>query len=212
MFKYVINKKLAEETGIHSGDGSMNIYKGVSTYTLACHHIDDKEYMDTFLVPLYDEIYDIKPKARRWSKGSYGFRIHDKKIIGFKHDILGLPYGKKSHIEIPSAILKRTDLMKAFIKGFVDTDGGINTFLANQKKVYPRIEMCNTSIELVNQINRSLLDLGFKTSIWTVNHNKPGWRTALRLTVNGFHMLKKWKKEIGFSNPKNIEKLDKLGI
>ncbi len=42
MFKYKINEDLAEETGIHAGDGSMNIYSGISSYTLACHHIDDK--------------------------------------------------------------------------------------------------------------------------------------------------------------------------
>ena len=44
---YKINEDLAEETGIHIGDGSMNIYNGVHAYTIACHHIDDRRYMDS---------------------------------------------------------------------------------------------------------------------------------------------------------------------
>jgi hypothetical protein len=33
MSKFRIDEDLAEETGIHVGDGSMNIYNGVYTYT-----------------------------------------------------------------------------------------------------------------------------------------------------------------------------------
>ena len=73
----------------------MNIYNGVYSYTLACHHIDDKEYMNNYLIPLYERIYGIKPKGRIWSQGTYGFRIHNRQIIEFKRDILGLPMGKK---------------------------------------------------------------------------------------------------------------------
>ena len=212
MFKYKINKDLAEETGIHIGDGSMNIYGGVYTFTLACHHIDDKEYIDSHIVELYKKIYGINPKVRMWSKGAYGFRIHNKSVVEFKRNVLGLPLGKKRDIEIPNKFLEKKELKKAFLRGFADTDGGINTFLANKKKIYPRIEMCNISKKLMNQVNSILKEFGFRTSIWTVNKNKPHWNEALRLTINGFEMLDKWKKEIGFNNPKNIKKLRKLGI
>ena len=210
MFKYKINKDLAEETGIHIGDGSMNIYSGVYSYTLACHHIDDKEYMDYHLIPLYERIYGVKPKGREWSKGTYGFRIHNRNIVEFKRDVLGLPMGKKDNINIPSQILEEKNLRKAFLRGFVDTDGGINTFLANKRKVYPRIEMCNVSKNLMKSINTILREFGFRTSTWVTNSNKEKWNEVSRLSINGFGMLKKWKEEIGFSNPKNIKKSDKL--
>jgi len=57
-----------------------------------------------------------------------------------------------------------------------------------------------------------LKEFGFRTSIWTVNKHKTKWNEALRLTINGFKMMEKWNKEIGFSNPKNTNKLKKLKI
>lgn len=209
---YEINEDLAEETGIHIGDGSMNVYRGIYSYTLACHYIDDKEYINNIVVPLYEKIYGVRPNVRIWSKGAYGFRIHSQKVVNFKSDILNLPLGKKSSIKIPIQILKKENLRKAFLRGFVSTDGSVNTFLANKRKVYPRIEMCNVSKELMNQINKILTELGFKTSMWTINKNKPGWREGLRLTVNGFGMLEKWNNEIGFNNPKQTKKVMQLLI
>ena len=72
--------------------------------------------------------------------------------------------------------------------------------------------MCNTSKELMLQINTILINLGYKTSIWTINKNKPNWEEGLRLTINGFSMLSKWNKEIGFPNQKHQEKLKNIGI
>src|SRR3989338_3612252 len=125
---YKISEDLAEETGIHIGDGSMNIYSGVYCYTLACHHIDDREYMDGYIVNLYERLYGLKPKPRMWSKGAYGFRIHNEQIVRFKREILKLPYGKKKEIIIPDQILMKMKLQKAFLRGFIDTDGSVNTF------------------------------------------------------------------------------------
>lgn len=212
MIKYIINENLAEETGIHVGDGSMNIYNGVYTYTFAGHHVDDKDYIDNYVIPLYKKIYGLKIKPKMWSKGAYGFRIHNKDIVSFKNEILNLSLGKKTIIEIPKQILNEDKLRKAFLRGFVSTDGSINTFLANKTKIYPRIEMCNVSKKLMLQINEILKELEFKTSVWTINKNKPNWNEGLRLTLNGFEMLKKWDREIGFPNPKHQEKLKILGI
>ena len=207
-----MNEELAEETGIHVGDGSMNIYNGVSCYTLACHHIDDREYIDSFVVPLFKRVYGILPKARNRSKGAYGFRIHNSKIVDFKNKQLCLPLGKKSLIEVPESIRYCPRLFKAFLRGFVDTDGGINTFLANKKDVYPRIELSNVSYDLMLQVYVFLKELGFRVAFWNVDANVANWRAYSRMSINGFEMLAKWKKEIGFHNPKNIRKLKELGI
>ena len=62
----------------------------------------------------------------------------------------------------------------------------------------------------MKEINKILRDLGFRTSMWVTNSNKTRWNDISRLSINGFEMLKKWKDEIGFSNPKNIKKSEKL--
>ena len=74
MVNYKIGCDLAEETGIHVGDGSINIYNGNFCYTVACHKEDDKNYVDNYILPLIKRIYHKSPKARIWSKGTYGFR------------------------------------------------------------------------------------------------------------------------------------------
>ena len=100
--------------------------------------------------------------------------------------------------------------MRAFIRGFFATDGSLNTFLANKKTIYPRIEMCNVSKKLIMQINDFLVQSGFRTSTWVINKNKKTWNEGLRLTITGFEMLKKWQDEIGFVNPKQIRKASTL--
>lgn len=49
-----INKELAEETGLHIGDGSMNFYKQKEklrgTYLLRGHLVDDKEHYNNRII------------------------------------------------------------------------------------------------------------------------------------------------------------------
>jgi len=203
--KYVINTDLAEEIGMHVGDGSMNIYNGVYSFTLACHHIDDKEFMDNYVVPLYTKIYGVKIKPRLWSKGTYGFRIHNKEMVEFKHS-LGLPLGRKDNIAIPEIILNTDSLLKAFLRGFMATDGSVNQFMANKKTTYPRIQLSNVSLELMKQIDVALRRFGFRVTVWTTSCNYPRWNKSNRISINGYNQLRKWHDEIGFINLKQEKK------
>lgn len=198
---YRMNENIAEETGMHVGDGSMNIYKGVYCYTLACHHIDDKEFMDSYVIPLYHKIYTVKIYPRMWSKGTYGFRIHNKELVEFKHS-LGLPLGKKDNISIPEIILNDDSLLKAFIRGFMATDGSVNTFMANKRTIYPRIQLSNVSEKLMKQIASALKRFDFQVTVWSFDYKDYGWNKSYRISLNGHIQLKKWHDEIGFINPK----------
>ena len=122
---YVISEALAEEAGIHTGDGSMNVYPlpNGPYYTVACHHIEDKAYMDNIVLPLIRQIYGKTPKPRFWSQGTYGFRMRSWEIIQFKHQTLGFPLGKKERIRIPQIFRNDKKLMYAFLRGLFDTDG-----------------------------------------------------------------------------------------
>jgi len=200
-----MNKDVAEETGMHVGDGSMNIYKNVYCYTLACHHIDDKEFMDNYVIPLYHKIYTVKIYPRLWSKGTYGFRICNKELVEFKHS-LGLPFGKKDNIFIPESILNDDLLLKAFIRGFMATDGSVTTFIANKRRLYPRIQLTNVSELLMSQVTKALKKFGFKVTVWVCSYNYPQWNKSHRISINGQIQLKKWHDEIGFINPKQERK------
>ena len=59
-----LTSELAEETGIHIGDGSMNFYKARNKlkglYQLRGHINDDKEHYDKRIKYLYKKIYGHK--------------------------------------------------------------------------------------------------------------------------------------------------------
>lgn len=212
MIQYKINKDLAEETGIHVGDGSMNFYKGNGhVYTVACHKDDDRDYMDNHILPLIKRIYGKEPKPRNWSQGTYGFRICSKDIIKFKNEVLELPLGKKTNIKIPSIILKDKKLMKHFIMGLFDTDGSLTLWKTNNK-LYPRIYFSNISKNLVKQVKEFLLKEGFRVTEWETEYVEKNWNKAYKLSINGEKMLIKWIKEIGFNNSKHIRKLGSLKL
>jgi hypothetical protein len=203
--EFIINEALAEETGIHIGDGSMNIYQGHNgpCYTVVGHHINDKEYIDTVVLPLIKEVYGKNPKPRLWSQGTYGFRIRSEEIIRFKHNVLGLPLGKKMNITIPVLISGDSSLMRACIRGIADTDGSINLEKKNGKN-YPRIFITNTSEPLMRQIQAFLAQEGLRIQSWS--HPQKEWRRIHKIAINGVAMLALWNSKIGFHNPNHIRK------
>lgn len=83
--------QLAEETGIHIGDGSMGIYSSKGIYSLAGHPIDDRDYFDRHIVPLYKRLYNAEVHIREWSRAR-GFQICSNELIEYKSK-LGLSLG-----------------------------------------------------------------------------------------------------------------------
>jgi len=212
MLKYELNEDLAEETGIHVGDGSINIYKGNHNfYTVACHWEDDKEYMDNFILPLIKRIYGKTPKPRYWSKGTYGFRICSIDIVKFKNSVLGLPLGKKKDISIPPVFKNDRKLVTSFLRGLFETDGSVTLWKTNNK-LYPRIYFSSISKKLVEEVKQILTEYGFRVTYWETQPRNVNWSRIYKLSINGEAMLIKWAEEIGFNNPKNIKKLGILGI
>jgi len=206
---YAMTEELAEETGVHIGDGSMNIYapSNGACYTVACHHIDDKEYMNSCILPLIKTVYGLTPKPRAWSKGTYGFRIHSLEVVTFKHEVLHLPLGKKIDIRIPGAILECPSLMCSCIRGIADTDGSLYMGLKNGK-LYPRIFITSTSEPLIVQIRDFLLLHGFRVQYWS--HSQKQWRRIHKIAINGPSMLALWMRTIGFHNPKHLRKAQRF--
>lgn len=63
------SNKLAEETGIHIGDGSMNLYKGnrYGDYSYSGHAVDDKEF-GKYFIELMKRLYNLWPSYERIQK------------------------------------------------------------------------------------------------------------------------------------------------
>jgi len=199
-FPQKITPDLAEEIGIHIGDGSMNIYKKSSMYSLEGHINDDREYFIKNIAPLFERVYNLKVRLReRKCAGVFGFQIGSKGLIAFKQSI-GLPLGYKDNIEIPKIILNSNkEIMSAFIRGLFDTDGGI--YLEKKYgKLYPRIQLVNKSHILMQQVEKMLKEF-FEFNLSSRIEDK-----YIRLIIRGNDNFLKWMKIIGTNNPKNVKK------
>ncbi len=206
-----LTKELAEETGIHVGDGSLYMSKkGTDTkyvYNISGGY-DDELYFQEFVIPLIYRLYHIHPLIYKPKKGkSIELRYQSKALAHFKKS-LGLPVGKKDFIETPKFILS-SPFRLDFIRGLFDTDGCLS-FKKKHKNVkyYPVIDITSKSFELINQISKILHKQSFTTSkiISETRLRNKTLCTNNRIYLYGKKNLIKWMNLIGTSQPKNIKK------
>ena len=207
-----ITPLLAEEIGLHLGDGSMNYYNGRGFYQLRGHISDDKKHYQLRIKNMYKELFNIDVSLREMpSSNVYGFQIWSDKLVDYKHRVLGLPLGKKSKFQIPTEIITSAKLSRSFLRGYFDTDGCL--YIENKRgKPYPRIEMASISKEFTNQLNRIMLKMGFRTTHYKENRRKYGWKDIYRIITRGNEMTRKWFLEIEPRNPKHIMKFSELKL
>ena len=211
----ILSKDLAEEIGIHVGDGSLGIYKngGSLKYSYVISgNIGDELYIDKFVVPLLYRLYHIKPSIYKpKNKKSIELHYQSKVIVYFKKVFFNLPFGKKDGIVIPKRIMN-SDLKLDFIRGLFDTDGCL-CFKKRHRSInyYPSIDIASKSHKLIIQISRILKEKKFKVST-VLNEVLPDSRGTLcrisRIHLYGEESLFRWMNLIGTSNPKKLIKFD----
>lgn len=203
-----MNSDLAEEIGLHIGDGSMNIYynkgrKGL--FQLRGHIRDDKKHYQNRVRELYKKLYNINVNIREMkSTGVIGFQIWSDAIVNFKNQIFGLPLGKKCNITIPE-IIQYKKYFFSFMRGLFDTDGCVYIENKNEKP-YPRIEIATTSKPLCLQIVTLLRKYRINVSYYEYKRKELNWNNLYTIALRGFLSLNKWFEIIGSNNPKHIVK------
>ena len=205
-----ISLDLAEETGWHIGDGSMNFYKSGSKikglYQLRGHIKDDKEHYEKRIKPLFDKLFGTNINIRFMPSTSViGFQIWNDDLVNFKRS-LGLPLGGKAYVRIPSIFLSDKKLCIAVLWGIFDTDGGIYLERKNSR-FYPRMYITTISAELSEQIMALFKKLDFRITRHSQYYPRGMNRKVLYvLTLRGVEMFHKFMKEICPMNPKHQRK------
>lgn len=211
-----LSELLAEETGMHIGDGTMGVYNKRYRFAMEGDAEEDREYYFYWVKKVYSQLYNLNVNLRAF-KERYGFQAGSKAIVTFKHTTLGLPYGKKGNIVgIPSLIMRSSLFAKACLRGLFDTDGCIWFEKKNHKDTpwYPRIEFNLTSKMLIDQIARILQAMEFNYSTWSIVPKKKKWSKTYMISLKGEENLKRWFKEVRPRNPKFIIRFliwEKLG-
>lgn len=198
------NKELALFYGILAGDGCISRSGKKYYISITCHIRDDRKFFSNVVIPITEKLRGkkVKPKLRE-KYGKIELNFTDKRLFG-KIKAIGFPVGKKGkRIKIPKFFPKY--LWKYVINGLFSTDGCI-TFANNNGTLYPRIEIQSTAKKLLSQVSKYLIENGLWGHVYKINA-KPG--VIYRLEFPGKNNLNKFRRVIGFSNPKHEEKFQK---
>ncbi|MFA6420529.1 MAG: hypothetical protein WCW13_07030, partial [archaeon] len=203
---------LAEICGIHAGDGYLR-KRTPSGYELDISgNVDEKEYYDNHVVPLFERTFGIKITPRFFMpRNTYGFLICRRKICEFIHS-LGFPYGKKTlAVEVPKQILesKNLEIIYRFIRGVFDTDGTISfrkrggsgyTELHRKRHTYSYLKLEICSKKLRDGVGLLLMQTGFQFA-FSHSTKRKNENDLYSLTLEGDQNLLLWMYNIGFKNP-----------
>jgi hypothetical protein len=212
-----LTEELAEDIGIHIGDGSMYL-SGPSkqSYILrySGHVTEDKEYYFNRIIPLKKTLFNVKTNGKIFKprNNEFGIVICSKAVYNFYLKIISIPSGKKYEIiDIPKIIkMSNREIQCSFIRGLADTDFSI-TFKRKSTKhdlnYYPVISANFASKKLVKDLKLILTDLGFKVvTLERMGRRYEKFHQTNVININGRKNLKLWMKLIGFNNPKHVTK------
>jgi len=193
-----LTPELAEEIGISIGDGFLSNKR--YEYRLKGNK-NEKDYYDSFIKLLYKKLFNLDLNIKEY-ENTYGFEIASKGFWTFKNKVLKIPSGRKDNINIPDVVkINNIKILTSFIRGLFDTDGSVS-FLNRYgyNKYYPRISIAFKSKNLIVEVMEILQMLGLEPKI---SKKEPYWQIYL----NGYDRLEKYSNLIGWSNPKNINKV-----
>ena len=195
----MLTSDLAEEIGIHLGDGFLSDKK--YEYRLKGNK-DEMDYYNFFIRNLYKNLFNLNVNVKEYET-TYGFEIYSKGIWEFKTKLLKIPPGKKNDISVPNIVkVNDINILSSFIRGIFDTDGCVR-FKSTYgfEKHYPVIEMAMLPKKLVFGILEILNMLGFEPYLY---QDKKGY---WHIVLNGYERIERYSKLIGWNNPKHLKKV-----
>jgi len=195
-----VTRELAEIVGIYLGDGYIYENKGKYQIGFVGSPKTDAELFKK-LQKLIKKQWDKDVKFKIRERGlRMVFRL--KQASDMLANELKLPFGKGKceKIFIPQVILDNWNLLKYTIRGIMDTDGSVFVSKKPGVEKYPTMEITTTSIKLAEQLKDSLTKRGFRVGKIRISISKLSNLPAYRVALYGKENIRKWLKEIGFSN------------
>jgi len=190
-----MSESLAEESGIHIGDGNLYATKYDNAW---CYKYDingnleneynyHKEHISKLMKQLYNcPGYITIRKNRNGIESVYKSKI----VFEYKRDVLKFPVGSKLNIEIPRQILKHEDFIKRCLCGIFDTDFHLGNYMILSGKM--------SSLRLLEQICKLLSQLN-------INYKYKPNRRYGEIRINSsdsISILEDWK----LNNEKHLSK------
>jgi len=198
--------ELAHFIGLFIGDGFTNKY-----YThYIVQFVGDSRYEKEF----YKKISKYSQRAFKVSSitkdSNFGnwfrFNLYSKNLFKMITQRFKISAGRKSrNVLIPDEILNSNpEIVKSCLRGLYDAEGCV--FFDKRefyKKPYPRVELHMCNLAILQQVSDILNQFKIPNVVGKSEKN-------FRVTVWGPENVKKFVNAIGFSNPKQLDKLKNL--
>ena len=203
------NEMLAELVGIILGDGNIHIFpmNGLYSLRIAGNSVKDGEYLINYVSKLCMNLFSIKPRVYKQPKANCIYLIiQSRMLIDFLLSI-GLKEGNKikSQVTIPDWIKENDSYLRVCVRGLTDTDGCVYEMLPHWPGLF-QLNFENRNFTLLRDTREALIKLGYHPS-----------KICGKRTINGtkFYIsrreeIKKFYKEIGSSNDRNIKQFNKV--
>lgn len=213
------NELLAYETGVHIGDGSLQVMTG-GTHSIRYfgHSEDDWAFYSEKIPSIILQLYNKKVvPTRRTDAMTCTLSLCSKAVAIFKRDILGLPVGSKEKLQgLPSFIMADEELLINCLRGIADSDFSLFFYKKNGSYSHPAISCTMSNKRVVQDIETGLRQLGFNPCVRydVVRNRNSKLHLEHVLTVCGKDNLRRWIDIIDFWNPKHKTKFvvwDRLG-
>jgi hypothetical protein len=208
-----LTKELAEDIGIHLGDGSLYRNGSCKTLQFSCSgHIDERAHME-YIVKLKEQLYNIQNVNYKIFGNELRIIFHSYALAMFYTKVIGFPIGSKKYIGAPKLIMdcKDLDVIAGFLRGIIDTDFSLVIRKKNGKG-YPTLQAAFASKKLILDLAElfSRLDILNYIELDQVRFHRKAQKyyTSQIIWISGFKRLNIWLKAIGFrNNAKYMEKV-----
>lgn len=186
---------LAEFIGIVLGDGGITKYQ----VKVTVNSKTDRAYA-YFIRRLIKELFGISASFSFEKKNTMNVVASSKNLVDFL-SACGLGTGNKvrRQVDIPGWIMKRNDLMRACLRGLVDTDGSIYFHTHITKGIKYRhigLVFTNSSFPLLASAHNIFMALGLKAKTDKRKH----------VSLYDRNEIVKYMKEVGSHNKKHISR------
>ncbi|VVB81103.1 LAGLIDADG-like domain protein [uncultured archaeon] len=206
----VCTTAFAEFAGILLGDGHIASYitnhtnNRVQVTNIIKITLDSREEQYAqYVKDLMTGLFGKTPKLeKRDGENTVDIRFSGLNNVQFLQSIGFVLAPKWKRAIIPPCFL-RPELELFVIRGYFDTDGSV-VITNNNGTIYPRLEMKVSPSPMQPQFIEILRRHNFHFGVYQIGKGK------IRIQLNGKEPLKKWYKEIGFSNHRHLEKAKKF--
>jgi hypothetical protein len=205
-----ITKNFAVLYGIMLGDGCLSLVYGKKKFiSIAGSLEEDKPFFENTIQPILKTLTNKQiPLKLKPSCGSLELNFINPRLFDYISS-LEFPIGKKGNkLSIPKQFYN-TNLVKYVVRGFFATDGSL-VLTNNNGTLYPRVEANGIAKDLIQEISTFLNNKGINCKFYEAKRRVQHYENSqkqYRLQINGRENLRKFIKEIGFINPKQIERL-----